>query len=192
MGTPGGLPASPPGYALLARRLHWWTAALLAVQIPVGLFMVRYGGATNFAEPSGELYDGHKLLGLTLLLLAAVRLGYRLAHGAPPSEPSLARWQRVTSQCTHWAIYAMLLLVPCIGWLAISYYGPFRPFGFPLPTLVAENGERAKSFFALHKFAAYALMALIGMHIAAALWHYLILKDGVMRRMLVRAGIRER
>jgi cytochrome b561 len=190
MGTAGGLPANGPGYGLVARRLHWWTAALLAVQIPVGLLMVRYGEATNFAAPSGALYDGHKLLGLTLLLLAAFRLGYRLAHGVPPSEPSLAVWQRVMSQCTHRAIYAMLLLVPSIGWLAISYYGPFRPFGLPLPTLVAENGERAKSFFALHKFAAYALIALVGMHIAAALLHYLILKDGVMRRMLLRAGRR--
>jgi cytochrome b561 len=189
-GTPGGSPAGGPGYSLLARRLHWWTVALLGVQIPVGLFMVRYGAATNFAAPSGTLYDGHKLLGLALLLLVAVRLGYRLGHGAPSSEPSLTLWQRAISHANHWAIYALLFIVPLIGWLAISYYGPFRPFGIALPVLVAENGERAKRFFALHQFAAYALIALIGMHIAAALWHYLIRKDGVMRRMLVRAALR--
>src|ERR1700730_4093329 len=101
-GTPGGSPAGGPSYSLLARRLHWCNAALLAVQIPVGLFMVRYGDATNFAAPSGALYDGHKLLGLALLLLVAVRLGYRLAHGAPSSEPSLALWQRAIAHGNHW------------------------------------------------------------------------------------------
>jgi cytochrome b561 len=177
-------------YARAARRLHWWTAALLAVQIPVGLTMVRYGLATNFAPPTGYLYDGHKLLGLVILCVAAARLGYRLAHGAPHPEPALAPWQRLASRATHWALYAMLLIVPLLGWLAISFYGPFRPFGLALPTLVAENADSAKRFFALHALAAYALLVLIAMHIGAALMHYLIHKDGVMARMLPRAGSR--
>ena len=177
-------------YSRSARRLHWSTVALLGVQIPVGLFMVRYGVATDFAAPSGVLYDGHKLLGLLILLLAAGRLAHRLARGAPPSEPSLAAWQKTMSHVTHWAIYAMLLAVPLLGWLAISYYGPFRPFGLALPVLAAENGDRAQRFFALHRLAAYALIALIGMHVGAALFHYVVRKDGVMRRMLPSAGQR--
>jgi cytochrome b561 len=177
-------------YSRSARWLHWSTVALLGVQVPVGLFMVRYGVATDFAAPSGVLYDGHKLLGLLILLLAAVRLAYRLAHGAPPSQPSLAAWQKTMSHVTHWAIYAMLLAVPLLGWLAISYYGPFRPFGLALPVLAAENGDRAQRFFALHRLAAYALIVLIGMHVGAALFHYVVRKDGVMRRMLPSAGQR--
>jgi len=177
-------------YPLVARRLHWWAAALVAVQLSVGLVMVRYGPATHFAAPTGELYDGHKLLGLAILLLVAVRLGYRLIRGAPPPEPSLARWQKALSGLTHWAIYAMLLLVPLLGWLAISYYGAFRPFGLPMPTLAAANSALADRFFAFHRLAAYALIVLVGMHIAAALFHYLVAKDGVMRRMLLRAGKR--
>jgi cytochrome b561 len=177
-------------YPRCARRLHWSTVALLGVQIPVGLFMVRYGVATDFAAPTGILYDGHKLLGLLILLLAAVRLAYRSARGALPSEPSLAAWQKTMSHVTHWAIYAMLFAVPLLGWLAISYYGPFRPFGLALPVLAAENGDRAQRFFALHRLAAYALIVLIGMHVGAALFHYLVRKDGVMRRMLPSAGLR--
>ena len=84
-----------------ARRLHRPTVALLGVQIPVGLFMVRHAVATDFAAPSGILYDGHKLLGLLILLLAAVRLAYRLARGAPPSEASLAGRQKAMRHVTH-------------------------------------------------------------------------------------------
>ena len=167
---------------------HWSTVALLGVQIPVGLFMVRYGVATDFAAPSGILYDGHKLLGLLILLLAAVRLAYRLARGAPSSEFSLAAWQKTRSHVTH--VYAMLLAVPLLGWLGISYYGPFRPFGLALPVLAAENGDRAQRFFALHRLAAYALIVLIGMRVGAALFHYFVRKDGVMRSMLASAGQR--
>jgi len=183
-----GTPA-PPVYSRAARLLHWSTVALLGVQIPVGLFMVRYGPATDFAPPSGILYDGHKLLGLLILLLAAVRLAYRLGHGAPPSEPSLAAWQKAMSHVTHWAIYAMLFAVPMLGWLAISYYGPFRPFGLAFPVLAAEHGDRAERFFAYHRLAAYALIVLIGMHVGAALFHYAIRQDGVMRRMLPSARL---
>ena len=175
-------------YSTAARRLHWWTVAFLAVQIPVGLFMVRYGAATNFAEPTGKLYDVHKLLGLTILLLAVVRLIYRLVHGAPADEPTLKPWEKVVSHVTHWAIYALLIVVPLLGWLAVSHYGPFEPFGIKLPTLAAQNDARATQVFFLHMVAAYALIVLLAMHVGAALQHYLIRKDGVLRRMWVRAG----
>jgi cytochrome b561 len=185
-----GISKAPATYAVAARRLHWWTVAALTLQIPMGLVMVRYGKATDFARPTGELYDSHKLLGLAILLLAASRFVYRLARGAPASDPSLSSWQRGLSHITHWAIYALLLAVPLIGWLAISYYGPFEPFGIPLPRLAAQDGAAATRFFFYHRLAAYALIALIAMHIGAALFHYLILNDGVMRRMLVSAGQR--
>ena len=175
-------------YSVTARRLHWWTFTLLAVQIPVGLFMVRYGEATNFAEPTAKLYDAHKLMGLAILLLVAVRLTYRLVHGAPSDEPTLQPWEKLVSHLTHWAIYALLFIVPLLGWLAISYYGPFEPFGIKLPALAAQDDAKATRTFFLHMAAAYALIALLAMHVGAALQHYLIKKDGVLRRMWVRAG----
>lgn len=175
-------------YSTAARRFHWWTVAFLALQIPVGLFMVRYGAATEFAEPTGKLYDAHKLLGLVILVLAATRLIYRLAHGVPPDEPTLAPWEKVVSHLTHWAIYALLVIVPLLGWLAVSYYGPFEPFGFKLPALAAKDEAKATQVFFLHMVAAYALIVLLAMHVGAALRHYLIKRDGVLRRMLVRAG----
>jgi cytochrome b561 len=175
-------------YTVTQRRFHWWTALLIATQVPLGLVMVRYGAATDFAEPTGKLYDAHKLLGLAILLLALARLGYRLARGAPADEPTLEPWQRAASHVTHWAIYALLILVPLLGWLAISYYGPFEPFGIKLPALAAQDDAKATQVFHWHKLAAYALIVLVGMHVGAALFHYLILRDGVLRRMWTRAG----
>jgi len=175
-------------YSVTARRLHWWTVVFLAVQIPVGLFMVRYGAATEFAEPTGKLYDAHKLTGLAILILAAARLIYRLSHGAPADEPTLEPWEKAVSHITHWAIYALLFVVPVLGWIAVSYYGPVAPFGIRLPALAAENSEQATRFFYFHMLAAYTLIVLLGMHVGAALQHYVIRKDGVLRRMLVRAG----
>jgi cytochrome b561 len=116
------------------------------------------------------------------------RLIYRLVHGAPADEPTLRPWEKVVSHITHWAIYALLVIVPLLGWLAISYYGPFEPFGFKLPALASKDDARATQVFFLHKLAAYALILLVGMHLGAAIMHYVIRKDGVLARMWVRAG----
>ena len=185
---PRGAAAEDPTYSLAARRLHWWTVLLLATQVPLGLFMVRLGAATHFAEPTGKLYDSHKLIGLAILMLALARLAYRLAHGAPADEPTVEPWQKAAIHVTHWAIYGLLIIVPTLGWLAISYYGPFEPFGIKLPTLVAPDNARSTQVFHWHRLAAYGLVLLIGMHVGAALFHYLIRRDGVLRRMWVRAG----
>ena len=92
------------------------------------------------------------------------------------------------SHVTHWAIYALLFVVPLLGWLAISYYGPFAPFGIKLPALAAQDDAKATQVFFYHMLAAYALILLLGMHVGAALIHYVIKKDGVLARMWVRAG----
>jgi cytochrome b561 len=185
---PRGAAIEDPTYSLTARRLHWWTVLLLATQVPLGLFMVRLGAATDFAEPTGKLYDSHKLIGLAILMLVLARLAYRLAHGAPADEPTLEPWQKGVSHITHWVLYGLLIIVPMLGWLAISYYGPFEPFGIKLPTLTAQNDAKATQVFHWHRLAAYALILFIGMHVGAALFHYVIRRDGVLCRMWVRAG----
>jgi cytochrome b561 len=183
-----GAATDEPTYSTAARRFHWWTFALVAVQVPLGLFMVRYGAATDFAFPTGQLYDVHKIVGLVILMLVAARLIYRFAHGAPPDEQSLAPWQKGLSHATHWLIYVLLIVTPIIGWRAISHYGPFEPFGIKLPAIAAQDQDKATQVFLWHMWAAYALIALLGMHVGAAFHHYVIRKDGVLRRMLVRAG----
>lgn len=171
-------------YSVGARHFHWWMFALMAVQIPLGFFMVYYGGATNFASPTGTMYDAHKIIGMVLLLFFFGRIIYRLKNGAPPDEPTLEPWQKTVSHITHWAIYALLFIVPLLGWLATSAYGPFKPFGISLPSLLSENQALAERIYRAHKLSAILLTALLAMHVGAALFHYVIRKDGVLNRML--------
>lgn len=170
-------------YSTGARHFHWWTVLLIAIQLPLGIYMVSYGARTNFAAPTGQMYDAHKLIGMLILLFVIARLAYRLMHGAPGDEPTLEPWQRVVSHITHWAIYALLLVVPLLGWLATSAYGPFRPFGIPLPSLLAENQDLATRLYMAHKASAMLLMLLVAAHFGAAMFHYVIRKDGVLNRM---------
>jgi len=170
-------------YSVGARHFHWWVVLLIAIQLPLGIYMVQYGARTNFAEPTGTLYDTHKVIGMLILLFVVARLSYRLLNGAPGSEPTLAPWQRIVSHITHWAIYALLLIVPLLGWLATSAYGPFQPFGIPLPRLMGDDQDLATRLYNAHKAAAILLMALIAMHFCAAMFHYFIRKDGVLNRM---------
>ncbi len=181
---PNGQPAAKhETYSTGARHFHWWTVLLIAIQLPLGIFMVNYGERTNFAAPTGKMYDSHKMIGLLILLFVLARLANRFLNGAPGDEPTLEPWQRIVSHITHWAIYALLLIVPLLGWLATSAYGPFKPFGIPLPSLLAENQYLAKQLYGLHKLSAILLVALVAMHVGAALFHYIIRKDGVLNRM---------
>lgn len=176
-------PSTAETYSTGARHFHWWTVALIAIQLPLGIFMVDYGARTNFAPPTGQMYDAHKLIGMLILLFVLARLAYRFLHGAPGDEPTLEPWQRIVSHITHWTIYALLLVVPITGWLATSAYGPFQPFGIPLPRLLSENQVLAERIYGAHKAAAIMLALLVAMHVGAALFHYLIRKDGVLNRM---------
>ncbi len=178
---------SPPDlvYSPTARRFHWLTVAFVAVMLPLGLYMVWRGNATKFDALTGQLYDVHKLLGFTLLWVVVARLVYRLRNGAPPDEPTLEWWQKAAAHLTHWGLYGLLLLIPLLGWLGVSFYGARSIFGIvSLPPLVAQNQDTAATVFLLHYWAALLLVAMIGAHVGAALFHYVILRDGVLRRML--------
>lgn len=170
-------------YSPRARLYHWLTVALIAIQIPLGVYMTGYGERTNFASPTAQMYDSHKLIGMLILMFVIARLANRLLNGAPGDEPTLEPWQRIVSHITHWTIYALLLIVPLLGWLATSAYGPFQPFGIPLPRLLADNQDLATRLYGIHELAAKLLFVLVLMHVGAALFHYVIRKDGVLNRM---------
>lgn len=173
-------------YSPTARRLHWWTVAFLIVQIPLGFAMANWEGLP------GSLYTSHKLIGMIFLVLILARLAYRLVHGAPADEPTLNVFEKIASHITHWTLYALLLLVPMLGWLGISYYDARDIFGlFSIPALTAKDTDFAEKIFVLHKWGAIAVIVLAGMHIGAALMHYVVKKDGVLSRMLPSAGRRQ-
>jgi len=180
-------------YSTAARHFHWWTVALLAIQVPLGLYMAYRGTVLNiWDELTNTLYSSHKTLGLVVLALVLARLAYRLVHGAPADEPTITWWQKAASHATHWSLYLLLILVPLVGWLGISFYGARQVFGIAtIPALAAENSQAWEVARLAHKYLAYLTITLIAMHVGAAVvLHYFIRGDGVLARMLPWAGQR--
>ncbi|MCH9806152.1 MAG: cytochrome b [Alphaproteobacteria bacterium] len=173
-------------YSGTARILHWTVVTLIAIQVPIGLYMVYRGGTLNIWDATtNNLYSGHKLLGLIILAVMILRLAYRLIAGAPAHEPTLEPWQRVVSELTHWAIYALLIIVPILGYIGVSQFPALNIFGaFNLPGIVAPDKAMSETTFWWHATAAFALLGLIAMHIGAAMFHNIIRKDNVLGRML--------
>jgi len=181
-----GLTTTRPVYGAIARRLHWATVGAVFVMVPLGLAMTYRGNTLDIWDGlTDALYSLHKLLGFLLLWLMVGRLIWRLLHGAPPDEPSLLWWQKAASHLVHWLLYGLLLVVPLLGWVGVSLYPSLTIFGlFDLPALAQPNEDLAKRVLWLHGTLVFATVAVIGGHIAAALYHYFIRKDGVLRRML--------
>lgn len=173
-------------YTAPARTLHWLTVALIIVQAPVGLYMAYRGNTLNIWDATtNTLYSSHKLLGVTILAVILVRLAYRLTAGAPADEPTIEPWQKTVSHIVHWLIYALLITVPILGYLGVSYFPALNLFGaFNLPGLVAPHQPTANIVFWWHGTAAFILIGLIALHIAAALHHHTVRKDNVLTRML--------
>jgi cytochrome b561 len=172
-------------YSAVARQFHWITAGFVLLMIPVGLYMVNRGKATNFDALTNMLYSNHKLFGFILLWLVVARLAYRFIKGAPPDEPTLEPWEKAVSHAVHWALYGLLLAVPLLGWIGVSLYPALGiPFGLSLPALTSPDDKTAGTVFMLHKFGAILLALLAFMHIGAALKHHVVDKDNVLRRMM--------
>lgn len=175
-------------YSRIARALHWTTVALVAIQVPAGVYMVYRGKTLDIWDKlTGALYNGHKLAGIAILLLVLWRLAYRFTRGAPPDEPTLEPWQKLASHANHWGLYLLLVATPVAGYVGISLFPALDIFGlFKLPGIVAPDKAAAGTAFAVHLALAIGLVLLIGMHVAAALFHYFVRKDNVLGRMIPR------
>jgi cytochrome b561 len=172
-------------YSPTARRFHWWTVAFVAIQVPLGLYMAYRGNVLGiFDGLTNNLYSTHKTIGIVIFVIVLFRLIYRLTHGAPADEPTITSWQKIASHLNHWSLYILLLLVPVLGYIGISQYPALDAFGIPLPGIVPANQDYAGVTFYAHFWFAMLLVAMVAVHFAAAMFHYLIRKDNVLTRML--------
>lgn len=169
-------------YSGTAILIHWLMAILIFVAFGVGLYMADL----PFSPFRLKLFNWHKWMGITILALAALRLLWRLTHPAPALPDTMPAWQKMASHSTHWLLYALFFAVPLIGWAYSSAAGfPVVYLGlFPLPDLVGKDKELAKVLVEAHELAAYGLAVVVFLHIAAAIKHAVIDKDGVMSRMI--------
>lgn len=175
-------------YALVQRLLHWLIAILVLGVLGVGMTL-GYLGYDGVKETFGNditnaLYTLHKTFGVMILALMLLRLALRLSLGAPPYRPPLASFERVASRLVHGLLYVALLAMPVIGWLATAAGGyPVQFFGWNLPGFIGKDEALSETLFALHGFVGWAILGLIVLHVAGALRHWLIKRDGVMARM---------
>jgi cytochrome b561 len=132
------------------------------------------------------LYNVHKTTGLTILILAVIRLGWRWANPVPALPADLPRWQAGIARLTHALLYVVLFLMPISGFLYTTLSGfPVPFFGlYDLARLVPENKPAAALFKTVHLTLQWLLYAVVLLHAAGALQHHFVRKDGVLRRML--------
>jgi len=179
---------APPGYDRLARALHWASAALIVLLAATGIAMTRELAPESWlarARAPLPLYDLHKTMGVLVLLLTVLRLSNRVLRGTPPADPTLPGWQRRIAEFVHGWIYLLLVLVPILGWLGISLYPALTLFGVvSLPALAAPDRAVSAGVLLAHAILAFALLGLVGVHVAAALHHHFVRRDALLRRML--------
>lgn len=169
-------------YTSVAQALHWVTAGLFLAVLPLAWVMVNMPRT----EPSREwIYTLHKSVGLTILVLAAVRLAWRARHPAPPLT-SGAQWEKVSARVSHWLLYLIMFGMPVSGYLvsaagghSVSYFDLFTLPGLP------ENKTLQTAADWLHVATGQWLVyALIVLHVAATAWHVAVRRDNVLGRML--------
>ena len=172
-------------YGTIPQLLHWTVVVLLVVQ-----FLL--------AEAADELPAGieklamlarHKSVGLTILTIALLRVGWRL-FDRPPPLPPMPAWQRRAALTTHWGLYAVLFALPLTGWTMSSAANyPVSWFGlFQLPDLVAPSESLKDVLHEVHEVLAGTLLGLAGLHVLAALKHQFLDRDGLIMRMLPWGG----
>jgi cytochrome b561 len=166
-------------YDGVAKTLHWLTFGLVALQFAIGWAMPEI----REARRPGQLVEVHMSIGIGILVVAALRLLWRLTRGKPRA-PYVASWESRTAKAVQVALYLLLFLMPLSGWadasardLKVTLFGTAS-----LPLIPHPGGT--PFFGTLHSFAAYGLLGLIGLHVAAALYHHFVLRDRVLSRMV--------
>jgi len=173
--------AFSPKYPLSLRILHWLIAALILALLAVGLVMTHL----DKDDPSRPtLFGLHKSFGVTLLLLAALRLYLRLRLIIPPLPEIIPAFERAMAGLSHWLLYGFMFAMPLSGYLMTNFFGrPVQWFGLTLPKLVAVDKDRGEWAWQFHWIAAYLLIGLITLHASAALWHFLRQRVNLLERM---------
>ena len=169
-------------YTTVAIVLHWLIAALVLFMVGLGWIMDEIPKGT---PERAYWFNLHKSVGITIGLLVVVRLLWRLAHQPPPLPSSMPAWQVAAARVTHVLLYALLVAMPLVGFLA-SNFSKFgvRFFGLRIGPLFAEDQAMRDALQDLHGALAWVLVVLAVVHVAAALKHRLVDRDEVFDRML--------
>ena len=164
----------------LQRLLHWLMAICILAMLFIGVGMV-----STVMPKYLTLVSIHKPLGIAILLLALVRLVVRLIYGAPPLPAELPEPMKLAAHLSHYAFYALMIAMPLIGWamLSAASYPVVLFGGVHLPSILPLSDSLHTLLWNAHFYLAFAFFALILLHLAAALFHGLVRRDGVFEAM---------
>jgi len=182
--APGTTAPGPAGrYDAVSRGVHWITVVLVLAAATLGLLL-------GHAAPEDEatkltLYDIHESIGLTILVVTLFRLAWRIGHPAPPLPADMPGPVRLLARANHAAFYAWLLTMPVAGFVATNAWGfPVKLYGLiPLPDPVGKNVPLAETLTSVHAVMGWLLLGMIALHVAGALWHQYVRRDGTLDRM---------
>jgi cytochrome b561 len=170
-------------FSPLQRLLHWLMALMILAMLFIGVGMVG-----SVAPQYWTLVSIHKPLGIAILILVLVRLAVRVLRGAPALPADLPPPQRLAAKASHYVLYALMILMPLVGWSMLSAGGyPIVVYGpLHLPPIMPHSDALYAVLRPAHTILAYLLFALILLHFAAALMHALVRQDGVFDSMAWR------
>ena len=171
------------GWGSVTRWLHWGLALAIIGMIGFGWWMNHIP-----ARPDRFFYRSiHADIGYVILLLTVLRLVWRAVNPTPAMPPETSRWQKIAAHVSHGALYLVVILVAMLGW---AHSGARTPdysdfFGlFHVPQFTSPDRAAAGAYEDRHILFAYVLLALIAIHVIAALWHHFIRRDRVVARMV--------
>ena len=172
-------------YDRVAIFLHWSIAFLIVAAFLLGLTVDDFPKAYERA-----VVNTHSLMGLGVLLLTFMRIGWRIGHPPPPLPEGLSAQMRLLSKLTHFLLYTLMLVVPLIGLPTLFYRGRGLDFGlFQLPAFLTRAPQIFQPLTELHELSAYGLVGLAVGHIGAALYHHWVLRDALIARMVPGEGL---
>ena len=169
-------------YTHTAIALHWLIALLIFAALPLGIYM----HDLPLSPYKLQLYSYHKWIGVTVFMLAVLRLSWRISHRPPPLPGTMPAWERLAAESVHYLLYALIFIIPVSGWLMSSAKG-FQTVWFgvlPLPDLVGKDKELGDLLHEVHEALNFALLGLLLAHAGAALKHHFIQHDDILVRML--------
>src|SRR5664279_3427671 len=182
--SPAPLPMQAWRYGRTAIVLHWTVAVLLAATTVLGWFMM----SIEHEPGSDRYFELHKSVGIVIALLIAARVAWRLANRPEELPASVPMWQVRLARVTQVVLYLLMVLVPITGYLGASYSeAGVKVFGLVTPTWALPDHDRAEQFFDIHSALVWVLVALLAAHVAGAIKHLLVDKDGVYQRMVFRS-----
>jgi cytochrome b561 len=162
------------------RLLHWLMAVCILAMLFIGVGMV-----STIMPKYLTLVSIHKPLGMAILVLALIRLAVRLRYGTPPLPANLPEPMKLAAHLSHYAFYVLMIAMPLLGWgmLSAAAYPVVLFGGVHLPAILPLSDSLHTLLWNAHFYLAFAFFGLILLHVAAALFHALVRRDGVFEAM---------